>query len=102
MDKHHQWRTARQWDAIPKEFGSATTCYDRRCLGAAFRPRANAMPGGDQARIYGSWQHSLEQQLDIERDGQRKLGASADYAEGVAAFTEKRPPTFTGVSDHHV
>jgi 2-(1,2-epoxy-1,2-dihydrophenyl)acetyl-CoA isomerase len=46
--------------------------------------------------IYGSWEHSLEQQLDIERDAQRQLGASADYAEGVAAFTEKRPPIFTG------
>jgi 2-(1,2-epoxy-1,2-dihydrophenyl)acetyl-CoA isomerase len=47
--------------------------------------------------IYGSWQHSLEQQLDIERDAQRMLGASADYAEGVAAFTEKRAPNFSGV-----
>src|SRR6185503_17962536 len=40
--------------------------------------------------IYTSGGRSLEQQLDIERDFQRELGRSADYAEGVAAFTEKR------------
>ena len=46
--------------------------------------------------IYESWGRSLEQQLDAERDFQRELGHSADYAEGVAAFGEKRAPVFTG------
>ena len=46
--------------------------------------------------IYESWGRSLEQQLDTERDFQRELGHSADYAEGVAAFGEKRAPLFTG------
>ena len=49
-----------------------------------------------KAAIRGSWQHSLAEQLDIERDAQRELGRSADYAEGVAAFVEKRTPRFTG------
>ena len=43
-----------------------------------------------------SWSRTLEQQLDIERDYQRELGQSADYAEGVAAFMAKRVPHFTG------
>jgi 2-(1,2-epoxy-1,2-dihydrophenyl)acetyl-CoA isomerase len=46
--------------------------------------------------IYESWGRSLAQQLDIERDYQAELGRTADYAEGVAAFTEKRTPRFSG------
>lgn len=40
--------------------------------------------------------HSLDQQLDLERDIQRELGRSEDYAEGTAAFLEKRKPRYTG------
>src|SRR3954465_1824446 len=36
--------------------------------------------------IYESSGRTLEAQLDVERDYQRELGYSADYAEGVAAF----------------
>jgi 2-(1,2-epoxy-1,2-dihydrophenyl)acetyl-CoA isomerase len=49
-----------------------------------------------KAAIRSSWQHSLAAQLDLERDAQRELGRSQDYAEGVAAFTEKRIAKFTG------
>lgn len=39
---------------------------------------------------------SLDRQLDDERDAQRRLGRSSDYAEGVRAFMEKREPRFSG------
>lgn len=40
--------------------------------------------------------HTLEQQLSMEGGFMRELGWSPDYAEGVAAFMEKRAPQFTG------
>jgi len=46
--------------------------------------------------LYEGWGRTLEQQLDIERDCQRELGRTADFAEGVAAFSEKRAPRFSG------
>lgn len=46
--------------------------------------------------IRDGWRRTLSEQLDVERDVQRELGRSADYAEGVAAFSAKRAPNFTG------
>jgi len=43
-----------------------------------------------------SWSRSLDQELDLQRDEMRRLGFTQDYREGVAAFLEKRTPTFTG------
>ncbi len=39
---------------------------------------------------------TLDQELDLQRDEMRRLGFTADYREGVAAFLEKRPANFEG------
>jgi 2-(1,2-epoxy-1,2-dihydrophenyl)acetyl-CoA isomerase len=50
--------------------------------------------------LEATWSNDLSTQLDLERDLQREASQHPDYAEGVRAFMEKRPPQFTGARKH--
>jgi 2-(1,2-epoxy-1,2-dihydrophenyl)acetyl-CoA isomerase len=43
-----------------------------------------------------SWDRTLPEELNLQRDEMRRLGFTEDYREGVAAFLEKRPAVFSG------
>ena len=48
------------------------------------------------ARSSAAWSLDLDAALEEEAYRQGIAGATADHAEGIAAFVEKRPPRFTG------
>ena len=85
------------------EWGLIWQVVDDAALGAtvdALAAQLAGMPTKALVRtrqaMHAAPNHTLEQQLSMEGGFMRELGWSPDFAEGVAAFMEKRAPRFTG------
>ena len=87
---------AKEWGLIVDVFPDAELMD--RAMEIALR--LAAMPtrgiGLSKRGLNASLGHTLQEQLAMEASLQREAGKTADYAEGVRAFMEKRKPTFEG------
>jgi len=89
-------RKALDWGLINRvwpdeEFGAESAKLLDRLAGGA------TMSYAGTKRQLNRWLYEqMEAQLEFEAQIQREMSASADFAEGVRAFAEKRPARFTG------
>ncbi|SJZ92525.1 2-(1,2-epoxy-1,2-dihydrophenyl)acetyl-CoA isomerase PaaG [Consotaella salsifontis] len=88
--------TAAEWGLIWKVVDDEALMAEATALAARLAAGPTKGLGLTKRAIQAASANDLDAQLDLERDFQREAGSSADYAEGVAAFLEKRTPEFSG------
>jgi 2-(1,2-epoxy-1,2-dihydrophenyl)acetyl-CoA isomerase len=90
--------TAAQAEAMGlvwKLFDDEVFAAEALALATALAARPAGALAAMKAALNASAGNTLPAQLALERDEQRKLGYSTDFAEGVKAFIEKRQPVFS-------
>jgi len=88
--------TAANWGLIWRAVDDEKLMEEATTLAVRLAAGPTKGLGLTKRAIQAAATNSLDQQLDLERDLQREAGRSADYAEGVTAFLEKRKPEFKG------
>jgi 2-(1,2-epoxy-1,2-dihydrophenyl)acetyl-CoA isomerase len=87
---------AEAWGLIWRSVDDATLVADAEALTAQLATQPTYALAQTKFALDASSTNTLDAQLDLERDAQRRCGRTADFAEGVAAFAAKRTPQFTG------
>ena len=86
-----------------QDWGLIWKCVADEALMSVARTQAAAFAAGPtlgfhltKAAIHASTTNNLSDHLELEAEFMKRCGESADYAEGVAAFLQKRPAAFQG------
>jgi 2-(1,2-epoxy-1,2-dihydrophenyl)acetyl-CoA isomerase len=87
---------AAEYGLVYKLFDDAVFHDEALKMAAGLAGRPTQALAAMKVALNASAGNSLAAQLDLEANLQRRMGLTPDFAEGVAAFIEKRPARFTG------
>jgi len=88
--------TAAAWGMIWRAVADEQLMREAEALAARLAAGPTAALGLVKQALDESAVNDLEDQLDLETELQEEAAENPDFAEGLRAFLEKRPPTFTG------
>ncbi|MBS8225695.1 2-(1,2-epoxy-1,2-dihydrophenyl)acetyl-CoA isomerase PaaG [Vannielia litorea] len=86
--------TAADWGLIWKALPDDALMPEARALAKKLSQGPTHGLGQIKQALHASMANTMEEQLDLEAQTQKICGAHPDYAEGVAAFLQKRTPNF--------
>lgn len=87
---------ALEWGMIHQVVPTAVLVETATALARQLASMPTRAVGFTKRALNASFTNDLAAQLRVEEEMQRAAGRTADYAEGVRAFLDKRKPTYTG------
>ncbi len=89
-EKAREWGLI--WDVVPR-----AALYDTAFnMAKSLASQATRGFGLTKRALNRSFGNDFDAQLEVEAEAMQEAGRTKDYAEGVRAFREKRPPVFKG------